>query len=541
VNAVCAPSRATLLTGRHFLRTGVSHVHGGKDYLHKNERTLGDVFRSAGWKTGMWGKWHLGRGNGYDPWQRGFDEAFAAELYTHENCLGQLNANPISTHHWADTVIVDHAIEFLHKDPGTPKLVYLPTMTPHTPLEAPQSWIHFHRERGLTEGLATLFAMVSFLDEQIGRLIEFLEKRNLLEDTLLIFTSDNGPAINRGILSDEERYLRKSHSPRRGWKGDLWENGVRAPLFLHWPKHLEKGVVQTPLDQVDLFPTILDWCNITHPSTYPELDGKSRREVFEAPSKVLPQQQPIFNYVHPGWITARRPYTPKGIPKEYNPLSEEAKLELKAKEQCISVREGRYKLLLNPLPPEENKTPERILIDLYDDPGETTNLSENHPEISQQMETLLADWFQEIKEAPHSFSSPEFKLVTDKTTQIAASRPNRTEGNLQNTVSYLAGWSQVNDLASYRILAENDTVYAISLSWIDPPPKGFKFELSYSGESIFCESTGDHEFNIGSLVVRETVSIMQLELRSINSEIDPTAAQEFKLKWIEFTPVSERS
>ncbi|MGC1481544.1 MAG: sulfatase-like hydrolase/transferase, partial [Chthoniobacterales bacterium] len=113
VNPVCAPSRATLLTGRHFLLTGVSHVHGGKDFLHLNERTIADAMRSAGWRTGMWGKWHLGRGPRYDPWERGFEEAYAAELYDHKNTHGELNGEGVQFEKWGDDAIVDSALDFL--------------------------------------------------------------------------------------------------------------------------------------------------------------------------------------------------------------------------------------------------------------------------------------------------------------------------------------------------------------------------------------------------------------------------------------------
>ena len=91
VNPVCAPTRASLLTGRDYLRTGVSHVNGGKGYLNLEETTIAEIFSGAGYATGMWGKWHSGSADGYQPWERGFDEAYVVGSYSHENNFGKLN------------------------------------------------------------------------------------------------------------------------------------------------------------------------------------------------------------------------------------------------------------------------------------------------------------------------------------------------------------------------------------------------------------------------------------------------------------------
>ena len=112
VNSVCAPTRASLLTGRHFLRTGVSHVHGGKDFVNLNETLLSETLKINGYRTGMWGKWHSGKTNGYFPWQRGFDEAYMAQLYKHENSEGLLNGKTVQHQKWASEVITDYAIDF---------------------------------------------------------------------------------------------------------------------------------------------------------------------------------------------------------------------------------------------------------------------------------------------------------------------------------------------------------------------------------------------------------------------------------------------
>lgn len=496
VNPVCAPSRASLLTGRHFLKTGVSHVHGGKDFLHLEERIFPQVLRDHGWRTGMWGKWHLGRGRGYEPWERGFDEAYAADLYQHRATTGQFNGTTVQHgSSWCDDAIVDYAIEFIRRDPSKPAFVYLPTMTPHGPLDAPEHWVEFHRQRGQTPALATLNAMVTALDEAIGRLIDDLKAAGVWESTLLIVTSDNGPAINRGIMTDEERRLRKIGA-RRGWKGDIWENGVRAPLLMHWPEHLGASVLRQPLDQIDLLPTLLEWCQCEWPTDFPELDGVSRCQEIERARELDDPEESvsIFNYAHPGWITSRRAYDPAGIPSEYNPVHPEHKAKLAALEQPISIRKGRYKFLLNPYPPESNQSPHRVLIDLLEDPGESTNLAAAQPEAAASLEAELVQWFETVKQEAHAFTAPVFQILSNAPTQIPARMPFKVEGSLQNTVTDLRGWENGPAEASYQIDASacpNASSVSLVIHASAPLPDGLQFTVQCGESTVAAQSVAN--------------------------------------------------
>jgi arylsulfatase A-like enzyme len=500
VNPVCAPSRATLLTGRHFLRTGVHHVNGGKEFLHPEEKTLGDAFRAAGWKTGIWGKWHLGDGEDYLPWNRGFDEAYAARLYRHRQSEGRLNGNPVRHEAWADRVMVDYAIDFLKRHGDSPSLLYLPSLTPHTPLDAPEDWVTFHRERGLTGELAVLYAMVSHLDAQIGRLLEFLEETDRLENTLLIVTSDNGPAINRAQLTDEERSIRKV-SARRGWKGDLWENGVRAPLLIHWPAQTGPGVIQRPLDQVDLLPTLLHWCGAPWPDTWPKQDGAS----WAPHPRILRNQETpptrIFNYAHPGWITNERAWTPEGLPGEYNPLTRKERENLGPQNMPVSVREGRFKLLFNPFPPEDHAPGRSLLVDLYEDPGESTDVSAEHPEVTARLTSALTDWIRGVKADPHAFTYATHLLKPEATTRIPAHQPAGLSGGLNNTVNGLRNWGRVGQTADYHLRVPEASRGIWTLEWIQAPPENWEWSVSVNGTPSPIGSpvqlpAGDHRIRL---------------------------------------------
>jgi len=129
VNPVCAPTRASLLTGRDFLRTGVSHVNGGKEYLNPGETIIAEIFSEAGYVTGMWGKWHSGGTDGYLPGERGFEEVYKAKLYRHENNFGEFNGKEVQHGKWADEVLINYAIEFITENRDKPFFAYLPSMT----------------------------------------------------------------------------------------------------------------------------------------------------------------------------------------------------------------------------------------------------------------------------------------------------------------------------------------------------------------------------------------------------------------------------
>lgn len=520
VNPVCAPSRATLLTGRHFLRTGVSHVHGGRDFLDRGERTLAEVFREQGWSTGLWGKWHLGTGPGYEPWERGFEVAERLRLYRHANAILTTREGETPTQQWADTVIFERAQAFLEERAGRPTFVYLPTMTPHSPLAAPEAFVAPYRAEGLSEPLAQLYGMVSALDHEVGRLVSFLEQRGWREDTLILFTSDNGPAINQGLLSDEDRRIR-GVGGLRGWKGDIWQGGVRVPLLVSWPRGVQPGEFRQPIDQADVFPTLLAWCGIDHTPPRP-LDGIDRSAVLRGPGGVPEADRPIFNYADPGWLTGPRAYDPRGIAGEYAPLTRADVAALRPEHQPISVREGRFKLLWNPTQVADGSpSGETVLFDLVLDPGETTDIADRHPEIHARLGQQLRTWFASIQAEPGAFGHA-VNVVRALPASIRADRPARLAGDLENSVTGLFGWRQPGARATYAVEAPVERRAAASLRWHAPPPPGLRLRLGGAGEAV-TDGTAVTTFPV--IVLPEGASDLTLEL----VETPVTGSEELRL------------
>ena len=454
VNPVCAPSRATLLTGRHFLRTGVSHVHGGKDFIHLDEILLPERLREVGYATGMWGKWHNGTADGYLPWQRGFDEVYMADLYRHRCTTGTCQDETRVNHEdWADRVIANYAIDFIHRNRHQPFFAFLSTMTPHGPHDAPEDLVASYEARGFGPAPARLFAMIESLDMQVGRIISQLEQEELTRNTLVLFLSDNGPNHDEHF-TPEERALRKVQG-LRGWKGDIWEGGVRAPLLMRWPDHIRPQTVVPPVQMADLFPTLCHAASVATPLLdSEELDGHSLWPILDGTSDPVADRT-IFNYANPGWPPSPHlPYSVHGIRDEYRPIPPPEKPTMDPETQVISIRRGRFKLLLNAELNThwvDHPQSDYRLIDLHSDPQERLDTQTQFPDVFVLLRQDLLNWFCAMREEPHSFTAPVWRIRTDRPTTIQVTGAWRLSSDLKNTVHCLVGWSRKNAAADYTI------------------------------------------------------------------------------------------
>ncbi len=371
---VCSPSRAGLLTGRWPVRAGVpgncaSH-QGGKGALPASEVTLAEMFQAAGYATAQIGKWHLGYTAGTLPREQGFDHSFGhmggcIDNYSHfffwqgpnTHDLWRNGREVFEDGQYFPDLMVREAGEFMERHRDRPFFIYYALNTPHYPYQGDAKWLeHF---RHLPHPRKLYAAFLAAQDERLGQLFARLDALGLRERTLIVFQSDNGH-------STEERahHGGGSAGPYRGAKFSLFEGGIRLPAILSWPGTLPEGETRDqPAHACDWLPTLAELCGVPLPAS--RLDGRSLAAVARDATQPGPHRD------HPlHWQVGEGPNA------EW------------------AVREGDWKLVGHStdtaLPAGQRTRVRLFLANLREDPGETVNLAERHPEIVERLRALHA-------------------------------------------------------------------------------------------------------------------------------------------------------
>ncbi|HKJ78490.1 MAG TPA: sulfatase-like hydrolase/transferase, partial [Prolixibacteraceae bacterium] len=526
VNSVCAPTRASLLTGRDFWRTGVSAMHGGNDYLHLDETTFANIFQDNGYVTGMWGKWHSGKSDGYWHWDRGFDEGYYANLYQYFPSNGWLNEYPHkTTHHgeWSPKVLVDYTMDFIDRNKEQPFLAYLSFLTCHGIWDTPDEYKNKYVQEGRSEEFATLLGMLEFMDDETGRLLDYLTENGLDENTVVLFLSDNGPIQMKE--TNAEWALRNNHG-FLGNKARLWQNGLKSPLFIRWNGKYEPSDIDRLVAVTDIFPTILDIAGIPLPAGNLPLDGRSIKPYLEGDTTTLEEKSAVFSHWFPVWEEG-----------QFSPLQPNEKAALEFDQQRITLINERYKLLHNPVNVGGSpaKIEEKVLIDLQEDPMERTNVAAENPAIVHSMMDELQNWFAEIKNEPHSFSPPVFQIAWKgkKSSEVRGYGPSKTIG-CENDSQQLKGLNAEGDYAEYKINVHHPGVYKIFVSTTNTNMAGMTLEVSCAGSKTesalqnkgFQEigliplDAGEHTFKLEVVKIETGKSPEIKELKAIQFDLD---------------------
>lgn len=305
VDPTCSPTRSALMSGRYSTRTGVWHTIMGRSLMDPGETTLAEVFSASGYRTGMFGKWHLGDNAPTRPQDQGFEHV----VWHHGGGVGQgpdfwgndyfddtyeVNGEWRRFEGYCTDVWFEEARSFIGRDDQRPFFAYLSTNAPHGPFLVDEAYVQPYREAGVPETMAKFYGMISNIDDNVGRMRGWLEERGLAENTILIFMTDNGTAAGHARRGKEEGSWGGYDGGMRGNKGSEYEGGHRVPFFVSWPVGGigDGGSVDALAAHVDVLPTLAEFCGLRIPGGRP-LDGRSWAPVLRG-EVAAPEDRTLF-------------------------------------------------------------------------------------------------------------------------------------------------------------------------------------------------------------------------------------------------------
>jgi arylsulfatase len=415
VSPVCAPTRASLMTGRYSLRTGVRDTYNGGAIMASNEVTIAEVLKGAGYKTGIFGKWHLGDNFPSRPTDQGFDEA----LIHLSGGMGQVGDftnyfkgdssyfDPILWHNnqqqsyqgYCSDIFTEQAIQFIEDQKQEPFFCYLSFNAPHTPLQVPDSYYKMYQNIDPSAGFEQdgrpfpamtekdkedarkVYAMVSNIDDNIGRLLQKLDDLAIAEQTLVLFMTDNGPQQFRYTAGLRDR------------KSSVYRGGIKVPLLFRYPE-LTTSIkkIDASAAHIDLLPTIVDLCEAKLPMRR-IIDGKSLLPLIEGKESTAINQRSLFFH----WT--------RRSPELYNNMA---------------LQKGPYKLVGH----TDYDAPIEAfsLYNINEDPFEQNDLINQQKNIAYDLKKELDNCYTELIQSPNLMQPPLIGIGYDAENPVVLNR-----------------------------------------------------------------------------------------------------------------------
>ncbi len=429
VNPFCAPTRASLLTGRYSLRTGVWSVTHNKEAMRSSEVTIAEALRENGYRTACIGKWHNGghyprtaNGQGFDDFF-GFNHGHINQYFNSELLRG---SKPEQTNGYITDVLTDEAIKFIADNKESPFFCYVSYNAPHTPCQVPGEWFDPFLAKGLDPKLAAIYGMCANLDHNFGRLLQALDDAELRENTIVLFLTDNG--------ANSDRF----NAGMRGRKVSVHEGGSRVPLFVQWPRRFYKPkVVRQLAAHFDLYPTILGLCGAKAPAG-PPLDGVSLVPLLDNPDS---EWSPRLLFTNTDMGNKPRPFPG-------------------------AVRSDRYRLV------HARKSTTWELFDMHADPGETNDISATHPDKVAELTTAYMNWWNVAHKGAYERMSIPVGYDEQNPVVLNASDGEPDKLNYHHGPGFahdwLVGWTTTDASASWEIDVVEAGMYQVELQYLCP-------------------------------------------------------------------------
>ncbi|MBK1877796.1 sulfatase-like hydrolase/transferase [Pelagicoccus mobilis] len=521
VNPTCAPTRASFLTGRHFLETGVWGVHGGQDYINLDETLISERLQDVGYATAFYGKWHSGKSEGYLPWDRGFEVAELTHLYRHMDGMFFSKDGMIEREGWMGQALAEKASGFLRErskaSDSRPFCLHLSMMATHGKWYAPESRIQKYRDKGFTESLAVYAGMLEELDANVGSVLQTLEETGQSKNTVVLFFTDNGPVANsdrKDLPNHTGRdWELRNPSGLRGAKTKVYENGIRVPLLVRWPGRVEPGTEEGVAHVTDLFPTLL---SIAGEAPKPRPGEKDLRGISLVPllfgQGELPERPLFIASDHAQTEGGRGRYDFLNGPDAVDPQIQN--LALRVGDRKLVRRGGRIELF-----------------DLSEDPRELRNIAKAEPEVAQLMSKQLLDTLEGIRKSGRAFQAPVFRIgsCADRSSFVFACSPSALLGSVKYGSHWTTGWDGVGDGQTHLVDVVTEGWYEVVLHAREGV-KGAKIRVGCGEREILGTITGRYENAIGKLYLPKG----KTTLRLVVEEESPKGGVMDSLKAIEF-------
>ncbi|MFY0607652.1 MAG: arylsulfatase [Cyclobacteriaceae bacterium] len=381
VDPVCAPTRAALLTGQYSASVGVYMTYMGRHHLRMEDVTLADVFTENGYKTAIFGKWHLGDNYPFRPSDRGFQESlvhgggaigetpdywgndYYDDVYLRNDTLEQQTG-------YCTDVWFSEAKEFVKKNKDNPFFLYLSTNSPHGPLRVPEQYIKpFLGQPDISEERAWFYGMIANVDENLGAFRDFLSLEGLSENTIFIFMTDNG--TRHGFSPKDKSGF---NAGMRATKGSPYDGGHRVPLLIHWPaggldKHQKINELTA---HFDLFPTLIDLLGFDSNEDM-TLDGMSLSPLIMQEKSKWPER--------------------KLIVQNQVSFGQKLKDDLPVKYKKYAVMTDQWRLVGDEL------------YDIKNDPGQKHDIAEEHFKVAKELKSHYESWWSELESTFEMYNS----------------------------------------------------------------------------------------------------------------------------------------